>query len=466
MRRTKIVATIGPATDSREMLTALVEAGIDIARLNASHSPIDALQARFELIRSIAAEAGRHVAVLLDLAGPKLRVGAMAPGSVLQAGSAFRIEGRTCLGDESHACVSYPGFASDLSAGDHILLDDGSLELKVVSTDGDRIDTTVLVGGALTSNKGVNVPGVTLGIESITDKDREVLAWGLGVGVDLIAQSFVRSADDVRELRALMGDTPIPIVAKIEKHEAIDNMEAIVAVADAVMVARGDLGVEMAPEQVPVLQVKIIQAAREAGKPVIVATQMLESMKSAPRPTRAEASDVATAIFEGADAVMLSAETAVGSYPIEAVAVTDRIVRAAEESRGGPSAAQGPDGVDVGRAVSAAVVRLAEDLELAAIVIATQSGATARAVAAHRPSVPVVAVTPLPETARRLSTVWGVVALVVPLAQDTDAMLEIVLRAVLDSGLACPGQLVAITAGRASRTPGATDFLVVREIPE
>ncbi|MDO9108365.1 MAG: pyruvate kinase, partial [Coriobacteriia bacterium] len=281
MRRTKIVATIGPATESREMLAALVEAGIDIARLNASHSPIDALQARLELIRSVAADAGRHVAVLLDLAGPKLRVGAMTPGSVLEAGSAFRIEGRTCLGDESHACVNYPGFAADLSVGDHIMLDDGSLELTVVSTDGDRIDTRVLVGGVLTSNKGVNVPGVTLGLESITNKDREVLAWGLGAGVDLIAQSFVRSADDVHELRALMGDTPIPIVAKIEKHEAIDNMQAIVAVADAVMVARGDLGVEMAPEQVPVLQVRIIQAAREAGKPVIVATQMLESMKSA-----------------------------------------------------------------------------------------------------------------------------------------------------------------------------------------
>lgn len=465
MRRTKIVATIGPATESREMLVALVDAGMDIARLNASHSPIEALQARLELIRSVAAKAGRHVAVLLDLAGPKLRVGEMASGTVLKAGSAFRIEGRACLGDESHACVSYPGFAADLSAGDHILLDDGSLELVVVSTDGGHIDTRVIVGGILTSNKGVNVPGVTLGLESITGKDREVLAWGLRAGVDLIAQSFVRSADDVRQLRALMGDTPVPIVAKIEKHEAVDDMEAIVTAADAVMVARGDLGVEMAPEQVPVLQVRIIQAAREAGKPVIVATQMLESMKTSPRPTRAEASDVATAIFEGADAVMLSAETAAGSYPIEAVAVTDRIVRAAEESRSGPSAAQGPLGVDVGRAVSAAVVRLAEDLELAAIVIATQSGATARAVAAHRPSVPVVAVTPLPETARRLSTVWGVVALVVPLAQDTDAMLEIVLRAVLDSGLACPRQLVAITAGRASRTPGATDFLVVREIP-
>jgi len=465
VRRTKIVATIGPASDSPEILAELIDAGMNIARLNTSHSSTDALQERLDRIREVANKAGRHVAVMLDLAGPKLRVGEMAPGSILVPGTEFRIEPEQCTGDAAHACVAYTGLAEDLHTGDHVLLDDGSLELEVVSSDVSAVVTRVLIGGPLSSNKGVNVPGVTLGLASITEKDRAVLAWALAAGVDLIAQSFVRSAADVTELRALMGDNAVPIVAKIEKHEAVTEIAAIIAVADAVMVARGDLGVETAPEQVPVLQARIIDAARSAGKPVIVATQMLESMISSPRPTRAEASDVATAIFEGADAVMLSAETAVGLYPVEAVAVSDRIARAAEESRIRPTGAMGIHGADVGRAVSAAVVRLAEDLELAAIVVATESGATARAVASHRPRVPVVAVTPLPQTARRLAAVWGVAPVLVQMPQDTDEMLESVLHAVRESGLARPGERVAITAGRASRVPGATDFLVVREIP-
>lgn len=465
MRRTKIVATIGPATDAPETLAALIDTGVDIMRLNASHSTTEELQRRLESIRAASSACGRHVAVLLDLAGPKLRVGEMKPGSVLRAGEAFMIQSDDCVGDAAHACVTYEGLSSDVAPGDHLLLDDGNLELEVLSAAPGRIETRVLVGGPLTSRKGVNVPGVTLGIEAITDRDREVLAWGLGAGVDLVAQSFVRTAGDVAGLRALMGDSSVPIVAKIEKHEASQNLDAIIEAADAVMVARGDLGVETAPEQVPVLQARIIEKARAAGRPVIVATQMLESMKSAPRPTRAEASDVATAIFEGADAVMLSAETAVGRYPLETVAVTDRISRAAEVSRSRGPASQGLLSEDVGRAVCAAVVRLAEELDLAAIVVATQSGATARIVASHRPRVPVLAVTPLPETARRLSLIWGVAPIVVPLSDDTDDMLEMVLAAVRDSGLADPGNRVAITAGRASRTPGATDFLVVRELP-
>jgi len=464
VRRTKIIATIGPATDSAEVLTDLVRAGMDIARLNASHSSLEVLQERFERIRAVAAQLDKHVAIMLDLAGPKLRVGEMAPDTRLEAGAPFRIEHGACLGDATHACVTYNGLADDVSVGDRILLDDGALELEVLAAASAGIDTRVVIGGALTSNKGVNVPGVTLGLASITDRDREVAAWGVQVGVDLIAQSFVRTAADVEELRALTG-SEIPIVAKIEKHEATQNITQIVGAADAVMVARGDLGVETAPEHVPVLQARIVEAARLQGRPVIVATQMLESMKTSPRPTRAEASDVATAIFEGADAVMLSAETAVGLYPVEVIRVMDRIARAAEESRISPTGSHGVHGADIGRAVSAAVVRLAEDLDLAAIVVATQSGATARAVAAHRPRVPVIAVTPLEQTARRLAAVWGVAALVVPLSEDTDEMLETVLTVVREAGLARNGERVAITAGRASRTPGATDFLVVREIP-
>ncbi len=464
MRRTRIVATIGPASQSPEILEALIGAGMDVARLNASHSSLDELQVRFDRIREASRASGRHVAVLLDLPGPKMRVGVMEPGTTLVSGSDFRLESAPCTGDSTHACVEYPGLASDLSPGDRILLDDGALELETVSVDEGTVTTRVILGGPLSSNKGVNVPGVTLAIESITETDRELAAWGVRVGIDLVAQSFVRTAADVEELRACTGPD-LPIVAKIEKHEATQNIAAIIDAADAVMVARGDLGVETAPEHVPVLQARIVEAARSAGKPVIVATQMLESMRTSPRPTRAEASDVATAIFEGADAVMLSAETAVGRYPVEAVRVMDRIARAAEESRISPTGSAGVHGADVGRAVSAAVVRLAEDLDLAAIVVATQSGATARAVAAHRPRLPVIGVTPLERTARRLATVWGVKALLVPLSDDTDEMLDAVLVAVRDAGLADPGDRVAITAGRASRTPGATDFLVVRELP-
>lgn len=464
MRRTKIIATIGPATESEQVLAELVLAGMNIARLNASHSSLEVLEERFERIRTVSAQQGRHVAIMLDLAGPKLRVGQMAPDARLEAGALFSIDLGVCVGDSSRACVTYSGLAKDVSSGDRILLDDGALELEVLATHDTRIDTRVVIGGPLTSNKGVNVPGVTLGLASITDRDREVAAWGIKVGVDLMAQSFVRSAADVEELRALTGSA-VPIVAKIEKHEATLNIVEIVGAADAVMVARGDLGVETAPEHVPVLQARIVEAARLQGKPVIVATQMLESMKTSPRPTRAEASDVATAIFEGADAVMLSAETAVGQYPVEVIRLMDRIARAAEESRISPTGSAGVHGADVGRAVSAAVVRLAEDLDLAAIVVATESGATARAVAAHRPRVPVIAVTPLERTARRLAAVWGVAALLVPLSEDTDEMLEAVLSVVRDAGLASVGERVAITAGRASRTPGATDFLVVRQIP-
>lgn len=463
MRRTRIVATIGPASQSLEALEALIRAGMDVARLNASHSSEDDLQVRLDRIREASRAAGKHVAVLLDLPGPKMRVGAMAPDTALSSGSEFRLEVEPCTGDSAHACIEYAGLASDVSPGDHILLDDGALELEAVAVGTGVVTTRVIVGGPLGSNKGVNVPGVTLGVASVTDADRELAAWGARAGVDLIAQSFVRVASDVEDLRASVG-SDIPIVAKIEKHEAVKNIDAIVEAADIVMVARGDLGVETAPEQVPVLQASIVESARSAGKPVIVATQMLESMRTSPRPTRAEASDVATAIFEGADAVMLSAETAVGRYPVEAVEVMDRIARAAEESRMGTSGSVRTHGADVGRAVSAAVVRLAEDLELAAIVVATESGATARAVAAHRPRLPVIAVTPHDRTARRLAMVWGVRALVVPLSADTDEMLDAVLSAVAGAGLAQTGERVAITAGRASRTPGATDFLVVREV--
>ncbi len=465
MRRTKIIATIGPATDSTEALSSLVAAGMDVARLNSSHAGVESLHARLTAVRSAARAAGKPVAVMLDLAGPKLRVGEVAHGTELSCGSRFDLVPGVCVGDASRACVTYSALAEDLAPGDRIMLDDGRLELAVTALEHGSVLTRVEVGGPLTSHKGVNVPGVTLGVDPITEFDREVLAWGIAAGVDYVAQSFVRSAADVTTLRGLLGDSGIPIIAKIEKHEAAENVEEIIDVADAVMVARGDLGVETSPERVPVLQRHIVAACRATGTPVIVATQMLESMTVAPRPTRAEASDVATAVFDGADALMLSAETAVGIYPCDAVETMVRIICTAEESIRSEVHRHGAEEVcGVTEAVSAAVCDLAEDLEAAAIVTATQSGATARSVARHRPGIPIIAVTPFDVVARQLSLVWGVRPLIVPLEDQTDRMLDAVEDAVRGAGFAVPGQRIAITAGISSRSSGATDFILVREM--
>jgi pyruvate kinase len=321
------------------------------------------------------------------------------------------------------------------------------------------------VGGPLLSNKGVNVPGVTLGVDSITGYDRTIIEWSQDADVDFIGQSFVRSAADIEALRMLMTKRRIPIVAKIEKHEAVSDLDAVVSAADAVMVARGDLGVETSPEAVPVIQRRIISAARAAGKPVVVATQMLDSMTTAPRPTRAEASDVANAIFERADAVMLSGETAVGQYPLEVVETMSRIACAAEEvvyGKGWDRRAGKTNSVQ--EAVSAAVCDLASDLNLAAIVPVTESGATARAVARHRPDAPIVAATIAPQIARQLGIVWGVRAMLVPIAEDRLELIDEVMAELLDKGFAKKGDRVALTAGLAANAPGGTDFILVREV--
>ena len=463
MRRTKIVATIGPASDSPEMLLMLVQAGIDVARLNASHGTRDDLARRLAAVRAAADRDGRHVAVMLDLGGPKIRVGEVAPGTVLLAGTTFTLSCDECEGDKYHACVTYQGMAQDVHFGDRILIDDGAIELVVNGVGDRRVDTTVERGGPLSSHKGVNVPGVSLSVEAVTPKDLDDLAWGIANGVDLIAQSFVRSPSDIVRLREAMGEKRIPIVAKVEKHEAVQALEGIVEMADAVMVARGDLGVETSAEIVPVTQRRLVDACRAAGKPVIVATQMLESMTHAPRPTRAEASDVATAVFEGADAIMLSEETAVGEFPLEAVKTMARIALTAEEE-GPPSVVSGITAGrdDVTRAVSAAVCDLATRLDVAAIVTATESGATARAVAAHRPDVPILALTPSWEVGRQLALVWGVSPHVVPRADGVEALADLALKIARASGVARSGDLVAITAGVDTNRTGATDMLQVR----
>jgi pyruvate kinase len=466
MRRTKIIATVGPACDAPGVIDTLIDAGVDVVRLNASHSPREDLVRRLGSARDAAQRAGRHVAVLLDLGGPKLRVGDMMAGTDLVAGSTFEIVAGEGTGDASHACVNHAGLASDVGVGDHILLDDGRISLAVTRVSGSRVVTLVETGGRLTGHKGVNVPGVHLSVDAITPKDLDDLAWALSAGVDMVAQSFVRYAEDVLRLREAMGPSPIPIVAKVEKHEAAGAIESIVAAADAVMVARGDLGVETAPEEVPVIQRAIIAACRATGKPVIVATQMLESMIKATRPTRAEASDVANAVFESADAVMLSAETAVGEHPALVVETMARICVTAEEYGIGdaPAAPLAAARDDVARAVSAAAAGLARELDLAAIITATESGATPRAVAAHRPSVPIVAITSEGSIARRLALVRGVYPHVVPTVLTLEEMAAVAVEVARATGAARPGDLVALTAGVALNVPGTTDLIRVLHV--
>ncbi len=466
MTRTKIVATIGPACDTPELLRGLITAGVSVARLNASHTSREDLARRLTAVREASESVGRHVAVMLDLGGPKLRLGEVRDGTVLVAGERFALLTGACVGDSRHACITYANLPADVPEDTRLLVDDGRIELRVIERHDDALVTEVVTGGPLGSHKGVNVPGVRLGLEAITDKDRDDLAWGLEAGVDLVAQSFVRTADDVVRLRELMGDRVVPIVAKIEKHEAVSAIDEIIAAADAVMVARGDLGVETATEQVPVVQRRIVAACRAAGLPVIIATQMLDSMTASKRPTRAEASDVANAIFDEVDAVMLSGETAVGAYPVEAVAMMTRIASVAEESLSGRAAVTPTHGGrdDVTLAVSTAVTELAFDLSLAAIVTATQSGATALAVAGHRPRTPIVAVTPVAAVARRLAIVWGVTALVVAQHGTIDEMLLHAVVAVRDAGYARTGEMVALTGGVSVGVPGTTNLLQVTRV--
>jgi pyruvate kinase len=459
MRRTKIVATIGPASDKPDVLAKMMSAGVDVARLNGSHGTREDLERRLALVRFVAEKAGRVVGVMLDLPGPKLRVGDMAENVELVTGTEFTLVSGDCTGDASHACVTYTGLSDDVSPGDRILLDDGALELRVVERHPGDVVTRVERGGLLLSHKGVNVPGVRLGVEGVTDQDLDLVAWALESGIDLLALSFVRTAADLARVRGAMGSRPIPIIAKIEKHEALGDLDEIIAEADAVMVARGDLAVETSPEAVPPAQRHIIEACRAQGKPVIVATQMLESMTGSPRPTRAEASDVATAVFEGADAVMLSGETAVGSFPVETVATMDRVCRSAEEA--GETAAVPPEAVHSAAPVAAAAVALARDTGAVLIATATTTGATARAVAALRPSQPVLALAPSLPVARALCVVWGVAPVTRQQSSSIEGTTEQVRSAALSERLGTAGNRVVMTAGTAVGVSGSSDLVRV-----
>ena len=466
-RHGKIIATLGPASSDRATIQRLFEAGADVFRLNFSHGSHADHQARYDLIRAVEREAGRPIAVLLDLQGPKLRVGRFADGPVtLAEGARFRLDLDPTPGDGTRAPLPHPEIFAALQNGHDLLLDDGKLRLRVLACGADCAETEVIAGGVLSERKGVNVPSVLLPISALTAKDRADLAFGLELGVDWVALSFVQRPGDVQELRTLVQGRAA-ILSKLEKPAAIADLDAIVALSDAVMVARGDLGVEMPAEQVPPIQKRIVRSCRQAGKPVVVATQMLESMVSAPVPTRAEASDVATAVYDGADAVMLSAESASGRYPREAVAVMDAIVRAAESDphcRTVVEASGFAPQPTVGDAICAALQQSAELLNAAAIVTFTRSGFTSLRASRERPHASIVSVTPDLATARRLALAWGVHSVHVPHdVDDVPGMVQAARTLARAEGFAQTGDTIVIAAGMPFGKAGTTNLLHIAQ---
>jgi pyruvate kinase len=464
-RRAKIIATLGPATDGLER--ELVDAGVDVARLNFSHGAPEEHARRCAAIRAAAAELGRCVAIMQDLQGPKIRIGRLAGSGPIELapGQMLTITTRDVVGNAERIGCTYPELTRDVAPGDHVLLDDGRIRLVVVEVAGDEVRTRVEEGGPLAEHKGINLPGVAVSAPALTEKDRQDLRFGLReLGVDYVALSFIRAADEVHEGRALVRSLgrDTPLLVKLERPEAVERLEALLAVADGVMVARGDLGVEMAPEQVPMLQKTIIHQANQRGIPVITATQMLESMVSEETPTRAEATDVANAIWDGSDAVMLSAETAVGRHPLLAVRMMQRIVCAAEAAAlpSCPAAAGGDRGPrGQAAAVTHAARVLAEDLGATAIVGVTRTGRTAELLSWGRARVPTYAFSPDERVCRRLALWWGVTAVHHPLAESLEGNIEAMEAHLVRCGLARPGDTVVITGSHPFRAGVHTNFV-------
>ncbi len=462
-RRAKIVCTLGPATSSPEMVRKLVAAGMDVARLNFSHGSRADHAAVYREVRAASDEAGRAVALLVDLQGPKIRLGEFAGGGAeLVNGAAFTITTEPgVLGSALLAGTTYEALARDVTAGAAVLIDDGRLRLRVEDTDGVRVRCTVVEGGRVSNHKGINLPGVHVSAPSMSDKDREDLRFALSLRVDMIALSFVRDPSDLADVHAVMDEcgARLPVIAKIEKPEAVDRLGPIVRAFDGLMVARGDLGVEIPLEQVPLVQKRCVRLAREHGKPVIVATQMLDSMIHASHPTRAEASDVANAVLDGADALMLSGETSVGAYPIGSVETMARIIEAAESQGFStlPSVRRRPETRPEAIALNA--VRIAEDLRAVALVAFSETGATARHVAVHRHDIPLLVFTSRPEVRSQLALLWGAETFVVPMAHHTDEMVAMADKALLELGRGQVGDFVIIVAGTPPGKAGSTNTL-------
>ena len=471
-KRTKIVATIGPASRSPETLRALVEAGLDVARLNFSHGTHESHGATIADIRDAASAAGRPIAILQDLPGPKVRTGTLASGleSVpLRNGAAFALLTEDVLGTVDGVSVGYAGLPHDVDVGKRIYLADGAIALRVLAKNDDRIDTRVEVGGDLRAQQGINYPDGSLAIDAVTDRDFEHLAFGLAAGVDWVAVSFVKSAEDVVRVKRFIAERGknVPVIAKIEKHEALEGIDDIIEVSDGIMVARGDLGIEIPLEQVPLTQKDLIARANRKSKPVITATQMLESMIASPRPTRAEATDVANAIIDGTDAVMLSGETARGSYPIEAVRVMATIARQIEKQYPHEALRARRVGLTartIEASIAASASQMAEELHLDIIVTGTSTGNTARHISSFRPRARIVAMTPIPEVARRMALVWGVEALVVESYRYFETLIDIVEARMLRERLARSGDTIAITSGMPVGE-GGTNVIKIHRLP-
>jgi len=470
---TKILCTLGPASIDESVLRAMIAAGMDLARLNFSHGTHEDHAKVFELVHRVSADVGSHIGIVADLQGPKIRTGELENGQPVQLvpGATLTITIDECLGTAQRVSTTYQHLAEDVRPGDHILLDDGLLVLEVKSKTRSEVTCEVVVGGPLSEHKGINLPGVKVSAPSLTAKDREDLDFALSLGVDYVALSFVRQPEDVLELRGLCrrGLDCTPIIAKLEKPEALARLPEVIAAADAIMIARGDLAVELSPEQVPVWQKRIIAECALQGKPVITATQMLESMRSNPQPTRAEASDVANAIFDGTDAVMLSAETAIGKYPVETVTMMRRIASAAEAEQSRwrhrewlkkPEDAEAtiPD------AISHAAVTVAEEVGAKAIIAFTESGSTARQVSKRRPRMQILAFTPVEATARRCSLYWGVQTILVDNVSDTEEMIRLTADEVKRLGYVETGDRVVLTAGVPMGQPGSTNTISIETI--
>jgi pyruvate kinase len=472
MRRAKIVCTLGPATDSYEQIAGLVDAGMNVARLNLSHGAHAEHEQRYHRVRQAAQNSGRSIGILADLQGPKIRLGTFHEGPVLlETGDEFTITTENCPGDQRQCSTTYSGLPADVTPGERILIDDGRVALDVTAVDGPRIHTTVAEGGMVSDHKGLNLPGVAVSVPALSPKDIDDLRWALRTGVDIIALSFVRSGDDIKDVHRVMAEEGrfLPVIAKIEKPQAETNLQDIVDAFDGIMVARGDLGVEVPLEAVPLVQKRAIKLAKRNAKPVIVATQMLDSMISASRPTRAEASDVANAILDGTDAVMLSGETSVGAYPAETVRTMSRIVAAAEEellARGLPPLTEATKPHTQAGAVARAAAEIGDFLDASLLVAFTQSGDTVRRLSRYNSPIPVIAFTPDQRTCNQLSLTWGVEAYVVPTVDSTDAMVELLDGRLRRMNRCTKGETVVMTAGSPPGIAGTTNLVRIHHIGE
>lgn len=467
MRRAKIVSTLGPATSSYDNIRAIIDAGVDVARMNLSHGSYEVHEGVYANVRKAAADAGKPVAVLVDLQGPKIRLGKFEAGPYeLAEGDIFKITTEDIIGTKEISSTTFKGLPQDVKPGDFLLIDDGKVRVKVLETDGTVVTTEVIVAGPVSNNKGINLPGVAVNVPALSDKDEADLRWGLKLGADIIALSFVRNASDIQRVHEIMAEEGrrVPVVAKIEKPQAVDALEEIIEAFDAIMVARGDLGVELPLEAVPIVQKRAVELARRAAKPVIVATQMLESMISSPVPTRAETSDVANAVLDGADAVMLSGETSVGEYPTVTVQTMARIVTSTEEHGLDRIAPLGTRPRTQSGAITLAAVEVADFVEAKYLCVFTESGESARRMARLRNKIPILAFTPEESTRRKMSLYWGVESFVVERVTHTDQMVAQVDEALKSTGRAVNGDKVIIISGSPPGIPGTTNDIRVHRV--